>query len=47
MVFGTFINKSTIEYVANFGMMLYQKRRIIERLNDINNEIEIKDSDSK
>lgn len=32
MVFGAFINKSTIEDVAEVGMMLYQKRRILERL---------------
>ena len=33
MVFGAFINKSTIEDVAEVGMMLYQKRRILYRLN--------------
>lgn len=33
MVFGAFINKSTIEDVAEAGMMLYQKRRILDRLN--------------
>lgn len=33
MVFGAFINKSTIEDVAEVGMMLYQKRRILNRLN--------------
>ncbi|WP_458415015.1 EcsC family protein [Schinkia sp. CFF1] len=32
MVFGAFINKSTIEDVAEVGMMLYQKRRILHRL---------------
>jgi hypothetical protein len=34
MVFGAFINKSTIEDVAEVGMMLYQKRRILNRLNE-------------
>lgn len=34
MVFGAFINKSTIEDVAEVGMMLYQKRRILDRLNN-------------
>lgn len=38
MVFGAFINKSTIEEVANVGMMLYQKRRIIEKLSNIERE---------
>ncbi|MDP5272596.1 EcsC family protein [Chengkuizengella axinellae] len=32
MVFGAFINKQSIEDVAEAGIMLYKKRRIIERL---------------
>ncbi len=32
MVFGAFINKSMIEDIAEAGMMLYRKRRVIERL---------------
>lgn len=38
MVFGAFINKSTIEDVAEAGMMLYQKRRILNRLIILENE---------
>ncbi|MEW9667946.1 EcsC family protein [Ammoniphilus sp. 3BR4] len=32
MIFGAYINKSTIQDVAETGMMLYRKRRILERL---------------
>lgn len=32
IIFGAFINKSTIEEVAEAGTMLYRKRRIIEKL---------------
>lgn len=39
LVFGAFINRSAINDIAEAGMMLYRKRRIIERLNEdgINN----------
>lgn len=32
IVFGAYLNKSTIENVAETGMMLYRKRRIVEKL---------------
>ncbi|KSU79818.1 EcsC protein family protein [Fictibacillus enclensis] len=35
IVFGAFINKSTIDEVAETGMMLYRKRRILERIQQI------------
>jgi hypothetical protein len=34
LVFGAFINRSAIHDIAEAGMMLYRKRRIIERLNE-------------
>ncbi|MCH7321080.1 EcsC family protein [Solibacillus sp. MA9] len=34
MIFGAFINKSMIEDIAEAGMMLYRKRRVLERLNE-------------
>lgn len=34
LVFGAFINRSAIHDIAEAGMMLYRKRRIIERLSD-------------
>lgn len=36
MVFGAFINKSTIEDVAEVGRMLYRKRRIMLKLQEMN-----------
>lgn len=41
MLFGAFINKSMIEDIAEAGMMLYRKRRVLERMNaleTINND---------
>lgn len=38
MVFGAFINKSTVQDVAEAGMMLYKKRRVMERLNALEEE---------
>ncbi|UZJ78710.1 EcsC family protein [Fictibacillus sp. KU28468] len=38
IIFGAFINKSTIEEVAETGMMLYRKRRILERLHLLDEE---------
>lgn len=35
MIFGAYINKSTIQDVADTGMMLYRKRRILERLETV------------
>lgn len=35
MIFGAFINRSSIGDVAEAGKMLYRKRRILERLNQI------------
>lgn len=32
MLFGAYINRSTVQDVAEAGMMLYRKRRILERL---------------
>jgi uncharacterized protein YPO0396 len=32
MIFGAFINRSSINDVAQAGKMLYRKRRIMERL---------------
>lgn len=32
MLFGAFINKSMIEDIAEAGMMLYRKRRVLERM---------------
>lgn len=37
VVFGAFINKSMIEEISDVGMMLYRKRKIIDRLNQIGN----------
>ena len=34
MIFGAFINKSMIEDIAEAGMMLYRKRRVLERLQE-------------
>jgi hypothetical protein len=36
MIFGAFINRSSINDVAEAGKMLFRKRRILERLNQIN-----------
>lgn len=36
LVFGAFINRSAINDIAEAGMMLYRKRRILERLNEDN-----------
>ncbi|MDN4526486.1 EcsC family protein [Fictibacillus fluitans] len=38
IVFGAFINKSTIDEVAETGMMLYRKRRILERIHQFQQE---------
>lgn len=38
IIFGAFINKSTIDEVAEAGMMLYRKRKIKERLHLIEKE---------
>ncbi|MED0681122.1 EcsC family protein [Aneurinibacillus thermoaerophilus] len=35
VVFGAYINKSTVEEVAEAGRMLYRKRRIIEKLKQV------------
>lgn len=35
MIFGAFINKSMIEDIAEAGMMLYRKRRVLERMNEL------------
>jgi hypothetical protein len=32
ILFGAFINRSTVEEVAEAGMMLYRKRRIMDKL---------------
>ncbi|MFJ7726933.1 EcsC family protein [Neobacillus sp. NPDC097160] len=37
MIFGAFINRSSIGDVAETGMMLYRKRRIVERINQLEN----------
>lgn len=34
MIFGAYLNRSSIRDVAEAGMMLYQKRRILQRLRD-------------
>ena len=36
LVFGAFINRSAINDIGEAGMMLYRKRRIVERLNKDN-----------
>ena len=41
VVFGAFINKSMIEEISDVGMMLYRKRKIIDRLNQIENPTNI------
>lgn len=38
ILFGALINKSTINDVAEAGMMLYKKRRILLKLNEINKQ---------
>ncbi|MED0676063.1 EcsC family protein [Aneurinibacillus thermoaerophilus] len=35
VVFGAYINKSTVEEVAEAGRMLYRKRRIVEKLKQV------------
>ena len=35
ILFGAYINRSTVQDVAEAGMMLYQKRRILERLRQV------------
>ncbi|MBN6187342.1 EcsC family protein [Aneurinibacillus sp. BA2021] len=40
MVFGAYINKSTVEDVAEAGMMLYRKRRVLEKLAHVPDEPE-------
>jgi len=35
MIFGAFINRSSIVDVAETGMMLYRKRRIVEPINQL------------
>ncbi len=35
MIFGAFINKGTLQDVAEAGKMLYRKRRILERLSEL------------
>jgi len=35
IIFGAFINRSSIGDVAETGMMLYRKRRIVERINQL------------
>ena len=37
IIFGAFINRSSIGDVAETGMMLYRKRRIIERIHQLEN----------
>ena len=32
LIFGAFINRSAVNDIAEAGMMLYRKRRILERL---------------
>lgn len=39
LVFGAFINRSAIHDIAEAGMMLYRKRRIIERLNEESSDL--------
>ncbi|MBH8606633.1 EcsC family protein [Thermoactinomyces sp. CICC 10521] len=38
IIFGAFLNRSTVEDVAEAGMMLYRKRRILEKLESLNAE---------
>ncbi|MFT9850246.1 EcsC family protein [Aneurinibacillus sp. REN35] len=40
IIFGAYLNKSTVEDVAEAGMMLYRKRRILEKLEHISDEWE-------
>ena len=39
ILFGAFINRSTVEEVAEAGMMLYRKRRIIDKLKKLDPDI--------
>jgi len=41
LVFGAFINRSAIHDIAEAGMMLYRKRRIIERLNEESSNLKL------
>lgn len=41
LVFGAFINRSAVNDISEAGMMLYRKRRIIERLREGNNQSEL------
>lgn len=36
VIFGAFLNRSTVGDVAETGMMLYRKRRILERMREMN-----------
>lgn len=46
IIFGAFINRSSIRDVAETGMMLYRKRRIIQRIHQIENRQEALTTDN-
>ncbi|NRS48890.1 EcsC family protein [Brevibacillus sp. HB2.2] len=41
ILFGAYLNRSTVKDVAEAGMMLYRKRRILERLREIEKSMEL------
>lgn len=45
ILFGAYINRSTIEEVAETGMMLYRKRRILEKLEEADHASQNVESD--
>jgi len=44
MIFGAFINRSMIQDIAETGHMLYRKRRILQRLEELEKPLEIESS---
>lgn len=36
MIFGAYLNRKTIEEIAEVGKMLYKKRRVLDRLEEMN-----------
>lgn len=46
IIFGAFINRSSIGDVAETGIMLYRKRRIIERIHQLENRQETQTSEN-
>ncbi|MEW4368488.1 EcsC family protein [Paenibacillus kandeliae] len=44
ILFGSFVNKNSLDSVAEAGRMLYRKRRILERLNELDQSVTTKEA---